>query len=135
MKNNSSLKTVVLSIAVAIGSLSAVSSRGQTPASGAMVGMSMGKDASGSSKSPSTDAFMSGRQTMMQHMDIPLSGDADKDFIAGMIPHHQGAIDMAQVELKYGKDPEARKLAQNIISEQKKEIGVMHRWQIKHGAK
>ncbi len=134
MKNNSSLKTVLLSVVVAIGSLSAVPSQGQTPASGAMAGMSMGKDASGSSISPSTGAFMSGRQTMMQHMDIPLSGDADKDFIAGMIPHHQGAVDMAQIELKYGKDPEARKLAQNIIAEQKKEIGVMHHWQKKHGA-
>ncbi|MGV7240232.1 CopM family metallochaperone [Caballeronia sp. M23-90] len=132
--HKNSVKTVALGIAVAIGSLSATPTYAQTPASGAMGGMSMGKDASSSSKSPSTAAFMAGRQTMMQHMDIPLSGNPDKDFIAGMIPHHQGAIQMAQIELKYGKDPEARRLAQNIIAEQKREIVVMHHWQKKHGA-
>jgi uncharacterized protein (DUF305 family) len=99
-----------------------------------MAGMSMSKDAS-TGKSPSTDAFMNGRQTMMQHMDVPLSGNTDKDFIAGMIPHHQGAIEMSKIELKYGKDPQARKMAQNIIAAQEKEIGEMHQWQAKHGAK
>jgi uncharacterized protein (DUF305 family) len=71
----------------------------------------------------------------MQHMDVALTGDADKDFIAGMIPHHQGAIEMAKIELKYGKDPQARKMAENIIAEQKKEIAEMKKWQEKRGAK
>lgn len=135
MQNNSSLKTAALSVAFAVGLLSAMPTYSQNPASGAMAGMSMGKETSGSSKSPSTEAFMSGRKTMMQHMDVPLSGDADKDFVAGMIPHHQGAVEMAHIELKFGKDPEARKLAQNIIAEQKKEITVMRKWETEHGAK
>jgi len=48
-------------------------------------------------------------------MNMELSGNADKDFAAMMIPHHQGAIDAAKVELQYGKDPMLRKMAQKII--------------------
>jgi uncharacterized protein (DUF305 family) len=49
-----------------------------------------------------------------------------------MIPHHQGAIDMAKVELQYGKDPQLRKLAQDVIAAQQKEIAFMQSWQAKH---
>lgn len=56
----------------------------------------------------------------------------DAAFSAGMIPHHQGAIAMAEVELKYGKDPEMRKLAQAIIDAQGPEIARMNDWIIKH---
>ena len=65
---------------------------------------------------------------MHEDMAVPLTGDADVDFLAGMIPHHQGAIDMAQVVLKHGKDPKVRKLAQEIIAAQKKEIAMMQAW-------
>ena len=59
-------------------------------------------------------------------MDVPFSGDADRDFARMMIPHHQGAIDMALAELRYGKDKRLRRLAQEIIVDQQQEITVMH---------
>ena len=55
----------------------------------------------------------------------PMTGDPDHDFAAMMIPHHQGAIDMAKVELLYGRDPALRRLAQEIIVTQGQEIAVM----------
>ena len=55
----------------------------------------------------------------------PMTGDPDHDFAAMMIPHHQGAIDMAKVELLYGRDPALRRLAQEIIVTQAQEIAVM----------
>ena len=57
----------------------------------------------------------------------PMAGNADHDFAAMMIPHHQGAIDMAKVELLYGKDPVLRRIAQEIIVTQQQEIVVMRR--------
>jgi len=56
----------------------------------------------------------------------PMTGDPDHDFAAMMIPHHQGAIDMARAELLYGKDPALRRLAQEIVVTQEQEIEVMN---------
>ena len=80
----------------------------------------------------STKAYREAMAKMNQGMAITYSGDADKDFVAGMIAHHQGAIDMAKVELQYGKDPQLHKLARNIIAAQRKEIAFMQSWQAKH---
>jgi uncharacterized protein (DUF305 family) len=68
----------------------------------------------------------------MDHMNSGMAaarptGDPDRDFAAMMIPHHQGAIDMAKVELIYGRDPVLRRLAQGIIVEQQQEIELMQR--------
>jgi uncharacterized protein (DUF305 family) len=81
---------------------------------------------------PSTQAYQAAMSKMAQGMAITYTGDADKDFVSGMIPHHQGAVDMAQVELKYGRDPQMRKLAQSIVASQTKEIAMMKAWQAKH---
>ena len=62
---------------------------------------------------------------MMTAMAIKPSGDVDADFVAMMIPHHQGAIDMALAELRYGKDERLKRLAQEIVVAQKQEIDVM----------
>ena len=64
---------------------------------------------------------------MHKDMNIALAGDPDRDFAAMMIPHHQGAIDMAKLELQFGKNPVLRRLAQGIIVEQLQEIEVMQR--------
>jgi uncharacterized protein (DUF305 family) len=59
-------------------------------------------------------------------MHVPYTGDPDRDFARMMIPHHQGAIDMALAELRYGKDERLRRLAQEIVVAQKQEIEVMN---------
>ena len=58
-------------------------------------------------------------------MEIAASGDIDRDFMRMMIPHHQGAIDMALLQLKYGRDEKLKRLAQSIIDEQGQEIAYM----------
>src|SRR5260370_35752710 len=62
---------------------------------------------------------------MMAEMEITPSGDVDRDFVAMMAPHHQGAIDMAQAELRYGHNEQLRRMAQEIIATQQQEIAAM----------
>lgn len=64
---------------------------------------------------------------MMSDMHRHSSGDVDRDFVAMMAPHHQGAIDMARLELQYGGNERLRRLAQEIIVTQTQEIDAMHR--------
>lgn len=76
----------------------------------------------------SFDAQMGRAMELMDRdMAVPPSGNYDRDFAAMMIPHHQGAVDMARIELQFGKDPVLRRLAQGIIVEQLQEIEVMKR--------
>jgi len=65
---------------------------------------------------------------MHKSMDIRFSNDADVDFVRSMIPHHQGAIDMARIVLQHGKDEQIRKLAEVVIREQEREIAEMQAW-------
>ena len=83
--------------------------------------------------SASTKAYRDANTKMHKDMDIPYSGDADADFVRGMIPHHQGAIDMAKIVLAHGKDPVIRKLAENVIRDQEKEVAMMRDWLKKNG--
>lgn len=82
---------------------------------------------------PMQQELMAGMNEMHQEMMKGMeSQDADIAFAAGMIPHHQGAVKMAEIELKYGKDPELRQLAKNIIQAQEEEIKFMQQWLRKH---
>ncbi|AZO80542.1 MULTISPECIES: DUF305 domain-containing protein [unclassified Bosea (in: a-proteobacteria)] len=85
------------------------------------------------SDTPATAAYKAANDKMHKEMGVAFSGDPDVDFARGMIPHHQGAVDMAKVVLAHGKDPELRKLAEGVITEQEKEIAFMREWLKKHG--
>jgi uncharacterized protein (DUF305 family) len=89
----------------------------------------------GAGATPSSKAFKEANRKMMHGMMVPMTGDTDRDFVAGMIPHHQGAVDMAKVELQYGKDPEMRRLATSIVESQDHEIAQMKAWQGEHAQK
>lgn len=80
----------------------------------------------------STKEFQAANVKMHTDMAITFTGDADVDFITGMIPHHQGAIDMARVVLKHGHDAEIKKLAEGIITAQESEIAMMKEWLVKN---
>jgi uncharacterized protein (DUF305 family) len=79
-------------------------------------------------RSASSLAFHGINQKMHEGMNIAFTGNADVDFANGMIPHHQGAVEMAKVVLAFGKDPEIRKLAEAIIHAQESEIAMMRAW-------
>ena len=85
----------------------------------------------GTSASIATESFtslmMQAVERMHKSMAIAPTGDPDRDFAAMMIPHHQGAVDMAKLELQFGKNPVLRRLAQGIIVQQLQEIEVMQR--------
>ena len=79
------------------------------------------------------DAFWAELMASMDKMDAAMasvkrSGDSDIDFVKLMLPHHQAALDMAKAQLIYGKDPQMRRLAQEIITDQQSEIELMQLW-------
>jgi uncharacterized protein (DUF305 family) len=102
---------------------------------GGMGNMHGGMQGTGSKgdQGPSSLAFQGVNAKMHANMDIAFTGNADVDFVKGMIPHHQGAIDMAKVVLAFGKDPEVKKLAEGIIKAQEEEIAWMNTWLQKNG--
>jgi hypothetical protein len=93
-----------------------------------------GHGGSGHSSAPTGDqsvsslAFAAANEKMHRDMAITFTGDADADFVRAMIPHHQGAIDTAKIAIAFGKDPEVRKLAEEIVKAQDSEILLMRSW-------
>jgi uncharacterized protein (DUF305 family) len=82
---------------------------------------------------PPATSFMHAMKAIMERMDngmksAPMNGNIDHDFATMMMPHHQGAIDMAKAELLYGKDPVMRRLAEEIVVDQQSEIQAMQLW-------
>ena len=77
---------------------------------------------------PATREFKAAHARMMRNMGLPYTGDPDVDFRTHMIPHHQGAIEMAKAALKHAKNDDTKKMAQKIIDDQEKEIAEMQAW-------
>ena len=75
-----------------------------------------------------SELIASMKQMHMAMGAVQRSGNSDVDFVRLMLPHHQAAIDMAKTQLLYGKDPQMRRLAQEIITDQQLEIDLMKRW-------
>lgn len=87
------------------------------------------------SESPASAEYKAAMDKMHAAMSAQqYTGNADVDFAAGMIPHHQAAIDMAKTVLQYGKDPEIRKLAEAVVSAQEAEIKQLEDWLKKNPA-
>lgn len=77
---------------------------------------------------PATEALKAANAHMHHAMDIELTGNPDADFVRSMIPHHEGAIEMARIVIEHGSDPEVLQLAQRIVADQEREIAQMQRW-------
>lgn len=73
-------------------------------------------------------AFENANARMHEQMNLPASGDVDLDFARGMLAHHRGAVEMAEIELEKGSDPEMRDLAREVIDAQQREIDQLERW-------
>ena len=89
--------------------------------------------AHGVTASPAVREYQVAHHKMMRDMALPYTGDPDVDFRVQMIPHHQGAIDMARVALRHAKDPWTRQMAEGVIVEQQREIAEMQVWLAQRG--
>ena len=101
---------------------------------GALVAVSSSSFAETNMKA-SNDMMKSSMHAMHEMHTMAVTGDTDRDFVTGMIPHHEGAIVMSEKILPHLKDPEIKKFAESIIKAQKEEISYMKEWLVKNPAK
>ncbi|NNU79823.1 DUF305 domain-containing protein [Halovulum dunhuangense] len=114
--------------ATALVSLAALGAQAQDHSGHAMGAMDHSGHAMEAAPNPATQALIEANNRMHADMTTDLTGDPDVDFAQGMIPHHQGAIDMARIVLEYGEDAELKALAQEIIAAQEEEIAFLRAW-------
>lgn len=121
--------TIGLSLGLAISALGLAA---QEATDDSMAGHDMAAMSAEGEMTPASLAFVAANDAMMGDMAITYTGDADYDFVLGMIGHHKGAVAMAQIELDFGIDPEVRALAEGIIAAQQAEIVWMEEWLAAH---
>lgn len=121
-----------LMVATLLATFTLETVRAQTDHSGHGTGATSSTEAA---DAPASQAYKAAMDKMHSAMSAQkYTGDADVDFAVGMIPHHQAAIDMANTVLEHGKDPEIRKLAEEIVAAQEREIKQLETWLEKHPA-
>lgn len=106
-----------------------------TAAALALGGIAFAQDHSAHGASGATGAaaaFETANADMHAAMAIEYSGDADRDFVRSMIPHHEGAVAMARIVLEHGKDPQIRALAEAVVRAQEAEIEQLKAWLVKN---
>lgn len=139
VRNGFSRLAVPFALAIALAATPALAQgQGNQPMQGhpgMMQGQGMGTMRQNMPQDPASRAYMESMRKMNQGMmGKPLSGDADRDFATMMMSHHQGAIDMARVELEHGKDPELQAMAQKVIGDQSREVNELQGWLNRHPA-
>ena len=104
------------------------------PAAALLAAGSVAVVAAAAELSAGSKALVAANAAMHQAMAVEMTGDVDTDFMRTMIPHHQGAVEMAKIVIENGEDAEVRKLAQEVIKAQEAEIAFMQAWLEKNGA-